>query len=164
MNFLVERLEAFMQKLFLFLVGAAALAQNAPDHPSVTAQGKTFTPRSVLARNMGTPEDQTTALPPHKIVDNIYYVGTKTRTQEIAAQEFGSAIVNRELTGLAESSAVLEAQCSPRALIKSPFKSPCACSLEVAMGAGVYRIVLICPEPFSLSCWVSCRIAIFAVV
>jgi len=27
---------------------------------------------------MGTPEDQTTAFPPHKIIANIYYVGTKT--------------------------------------------------------------------------------------
>ena len=40
-------------------------AQAPPDHPSVTVQGRTYTPRSILARNMGTPEDQTTQFPPH---------------------------------------------------------------------------------------------------
>ena len=52
------------------------LAQGgAPDQPSVTVRGQTYTPRSILARNMGSPEDQTTAFPPHKIVGNVYYVG-----------------------------------------------------------------------------------------
>src|SRR5271169_864201 len=48
------------------------------DHPSVTVGGKTYTPSSILARNMGSDEDQTTAMPPHKIIANIYYVGTRT--------------------------------------------------------------------------------------
>ncbi len=65
-----------MRTLLVLLTGVAAWAQNAPDHPSVIAQGKTFTPASILARNMGSPEDQTTAFPPHKIVGNVYYVGT----------------------------------------------------------------------------------------
>jgi metallo-beta-lactamase class B len=68
------------------LLGAALLAPSAgfaqnpppPDHPKITVQGQTYTPRSVLARNMGTEEDQTTAFPPHKIIGNIYYVGTRT--------------------------------------------------------------------------------------
>src|SRR5215210_2986879 len=65
------------------LLGAGArirLAQNPPppDQPAVTVKGQTYTPRSILARNMGTPEDQTTPFPPHKIIGNIYYVGTRT--------------------------------------------------------------------------------------
>jgi metallo-beta-lactamase class B len=72
--------------LFATLFGAAALvpaasyAQNPPppDHPKITVQGQTYTPRSILARNMGTTEDQETAFPPHKIIGNIYYVGTRT--------------------------------------------------------------------------------------
>ena len=69
------------------LLGAALLnplestgrAQNRPpDHPAVTVAGKTYTPESILARNMGTPEDQTTQFPPHKIIGNVYYVGTRT--------------------------------------------------------------------------------------
>jgi metallo-beta-lactamase class B len=83
-----------MQKLILFLVGAVALAQNAPDHPSINAQGKIFTPRSILARNMGTPEDQTTAFPPHKIVGNVYYVGTKTLSAFLIVTPQGNILMD----------------------------------------------------------------------
>jgi metallo-beta-lactamase class B len=83
-----------MQKLLVFLLGAAALAQNAPDHPSITAQGRTFTPRSILARNMGTPEDQTTAFPPHKIIGNVYYVGTKTLSAFLIVTPSGNILMN----------------------------------------------------------------------
>src|SRR5678809_164283 len=65
----------------ILLAGTAlAMGQNPPppDHPSVSVHGQTFTPRMILARNMGTPEDQETQFPPHKIIGNIYYVGTKT--------------------------------------------------------------------------------------
>ena len=42
--------------------GASALAQNPPppDHPAVSIRGQTYTPRSILARNMGTEADRTT--------------------------------------------------------------------------------------------------------
>src|SRR5579862_2595881 len=84
-----------MNKLFVFLAGAtAALAQNAPDHPSVTSQGKTYTPRSILARNMGTPEDQTTAFPPHRIVSNVYYVGLKTLSSFLIVTPQGNILVD----------------------------------------------------------------------
>jgi metallo-beta-lactamase class B len=83
-----------MRKLCLFLAGAAAWAQNAPDHPSVTLQGKTFTPRSILARNMGTPEDQTTAFPPHKIIGNVYYVGTKTLSSFLIVTPQGNILLD----------------------------------------------------------------------
>jgi metallo-beta-lactamase class B len=78
----------------MFLVGAAALAQNAPDHPSVTAQGKTFTPRSILARNMGAPEDQTTAFPPHKIVGDVYYVGTRSLSSFLIVTPRGNILLD----------------------------------------------------------------------
>src|SRR4029077_17529980 len=71
------------------------LAQGgAPDQPSVTVRGQTYTPRSILARNMGTPEDQTTAFAPHKIVGNIYYVGTRTLTSFLVVTTQGSILVN----------------------------------------------------------------------
>ena len=70
------------------LLGAAALclaanpghAQNPPppDHPAITVNGKTYTPRSILARNMGTEADRYMPFPPHRIVGNVYYVGTNT--------------------------------------------------------------------------------------
>ena len=41
------------------------LAQNAPppDHPAVTVKGQTYTPRSILARNMGTHGGPDLAIP-----------------------------------------------------------------------------------------------------
>jgi len=70
-------------------------AQNAPaDHPSVTVKGQTYTPQSILARNMGTPEDQTTQFPPHKIVGNIYYVGTKTLSSFLIVTPQGNILID----------------------------------------------------------------------
>ena len=73
-----------------------ALAQNAPppDHPAVTVKGQTYTPRSILARNMGTPEDQTTQFPPHKVIGNIYYVGTKTLSSYLITTPQGNILIN----------------------------------------------------------------------
>ena len=85
------------------LLGAAFLspganliqAQNAPaDHPVVTVKGQTYTPQSILARNMGTPEDQTTQFPPHKIVGNIYYVGTKTLSSFLIVTPQGNILID----------------------------------------------------------------------
>jgi metallo-beta-lactamase class B len=90
-------------KLFASLLGAATLspvaaayAQNPPpaDHPSVTVHGQTFTPRSILARNMGTDADQTTAFPPHKIIGNIYYVGTRTLSSFLIVTPQGNILLD----------------------------------------------------------------------
>src|ERR1019366_297168 len=83
----------------LMVVAAQAQTPNppaappAPDHPSITVQGQTLTPRSILSRNMGTPEDQTTAFPPHKIIGNIYYVGTKTLSSFLIATPQGNILI-----------------------------------------------------------------------
>ena len=71
-----------------------AQGQPAPDHPAVAVRGKIYTPRSILARNMGTEEDQTTAFPPHKIIGNIYYVGTRTLTSFLIVTPQGNIIIN----------------------------------------------------------------------
>jgi len=69
-------------------------ANDPPDHPSVTVKGRTYTPRSTLARNMGTPEDQTTAFPPHKIIGNLYYVGTRTLSSFLIVTPQGNILIN----------------------------------------------------------------------
>ena len=71
-----------------------AAAQGPPDHPSVTVRGQTYTPRIILTRNMGTDADQTTAFPPHKIIGNIYYVGTRTLTSFLVTTPQGHILVN----------------------------------------------------------------------
>jgi metallo-beta-lactamase class B len=89
---------------FASLAGAAVLvsagmpahAQNAPppDHPAVTVHGQTYTPRTILARNMGTREDQESQFPPHKIIGNIYYVGTKTLSSFLIATPQGNILID----------------------------------------------------------------------
>src|SRR5690348_14359110 len=76
--------------------GSSAWAQAAPpaDHPEVTVHGQKYTPRSILARNMGTPEDQTTQFPPHKIIGNLYYVGTRTLSSFLIVTPQGNILIN----------------------------------------------------------------------
>jgi metallo-beta-lactamase class B len=71
-----------------------ALAQQPPDLPAVTVRGQTYTPRSILSRNMGTDEDQTTAFPPHKIAGNVYYVGTRTLSSFLITTPAGHILIN----------------------------------------------------------------------
>ena len=73
---------------------APRAAPPAPDHPSVTVGGRAYTPRSILSRNMGTPEDQTTAFPPHKIIGNIYYVGTRTLSSFLIVTPEGNILID----------------------------------------------------------------------
>jgi len=75
-------------------LATGALAQAPPDHPSVNVRGRTYTPRQVLARNMGTDEDQTTAFPPHKIIGNIYYVGTRTLSSFLVVTPAGNILID----------------------------------------------------------------------
>ena len=84
----------------MLLVGALlsgatlAFAQQPPDQPAVTVRGQTYTPRSILSRNMGTDEDQTTAFPPHKIAGNVYYVGTRTLSSFLVTTPAGHILIN----------------------------------------------------------------------
>jgi metallo-beta-lactamase class B len=66
----------------------------APDQPAVTVRGQTYTPRSILARNMGTEEDQTTAFTPHKVIGNVYYVGTRTLSSYLLVTPAGDILIN----------------------------------------------------------------------
>ncbi|HLK49225.1 MAG TPA: subclass B3 metallo-beta-lactamase [Bryobacteraceae bacterium] len=74
--------------------GAAQNLAAAPDHPAVTVQGQTYNPRSILARNMGSPEDQTTAFPPHRIIGNLYYVGTRTLSSFLVVTPQGNILID----------------------------------------------------------------------
>src|SRR3989441_11689258 len=78
----------------VYAAQAQTAGQPAPDHPTVTVHGQTYTPRSILARNMGAPEDQTPQFPPHKIVGNIYYVGTRTLSSFLVSTPQGNILIN----------------------------------------------------------------------
>jgi len=80
--------------LAAFVHTGQAQTAGPPDHPAVTVHGHTYTPRSILARNMGTPEDQTTQFPPHKIIGNIYYVGTRTLSSFLVVTPQGNILID----------------------------------------------------------------------
>jgi len=90
----MKRLSMSVLILSVSLSYAQTAGQGPADHPSVTVQGRTYTPRSILARNMGTPEDQTTQFPPHKIIGNIYYVGTRTLSSFLIVTPQGNILIN----------------------------------------------------------------------
>ena len=62
--------------------------------PTITVQGHTFTQLSLFQRNVGGRDDQTTAFPPHKIIGNIYYVGTKSLAAFLIVTPEGNILVN----------------------------------------------------------------------
>ena len=94
---LAPNLSACLIALVIVCAGRTILpaqGQPPPDHPAVTVRGQTYTPRSILARNMGSAEDQSTAFPPHKIIGNIYYVGTRTLTSYLVTTPQGAILIN----------------------------------------------------------------------
>jgi metallo-beta-lactamase class B len=90
--------------IWIVVLGAAVFGSGAytgfaqggapPDLPAVTVRGQTYTPRSILSRNMGTEEDQTTAFPPHKVIGNVYYVGTRTLSSYLITTPEGHILLN----------------------------------------------------------------------
>src|SRR5690348_768965 len=74
--------------------GLALAQRGTPDHPVVTFDGNQYTPLSIVTRNMGTDQDQTTAFPPHKIIDNIYYVGTRTLSSFLIVTPAGDILMD----------------------------------------------------------------------
>ena len=91
------------------LVGPAAIAgqaQNAGQAPAgragrsqepgptITVRGHTFTQLSLFQRNIGGPDDMTTAFPAHKVIGNIYYVGTKSLAVYLIVTPQGNILIN----------------------------------------------------------------------
>jgi metallo-beta-lactamase class B len=75
--------------------GWAQTANPPPaDHPEITVHGRKFTPRSILTRNMGTADDQTAQFPPHKIIGDLYYVGTRTLSSFLIVTPQGNILIN----------------------------------------------------------------------
>src|SRR5215470_17296182 len=93
----ISELNPFVYVL-AFVLGLSATSITAqtpaPDHPTVTVHGRTYTPRSILERNMGTTDDQTTQFPPHRIIGNLYYVGTRTLSSFLIVTPQGNILIN----------------------------------------------------------------------
>jgi metallo-beta-lactamase class B len=91
---MTKRSRQFGYLIAALIGGAVTSSGQSPDHPTITVYGKTWTPASVFARNMGTPEDQTTQFPPHKIVGNVYYVGTRTLSSFLIVTPEGNILMD----------------------------------------------------------------------
>jgi metallo-beta-lactamase class B len=68
----------------LALVGSPAAAQTT----------KIWTPQELFQRNVGTREQQDKQFPPHKMIGNIYYVGTETLASFLITTPQGHILVN----------------------------------------------------------------------
>lgn len=84
----------------LLLAGGegAAVAQGAAEPPGgwpvVTVHGETWNQQQLLQRNLGGPDDQTKAFPPHRVIGNIYYVGTASLATFLVATPQGLILIN----------------------------------------------------------------------
>ena len=62
--------------------------------PTVTVRGHTFTQQSLFQRNIGAPDDQTAQFTPHKVIGNLYYVGTKSLSAFLVVTPQGNILIN----------------------------------------------------------------------
>ena len=85
---------ALLTSAIVLAAGAVYAQGGSPDHPTVTVDGQKYTPLSIVTRNMGSEADQTTALPPFKIIDNIYYVGTRTLSSYLIVTPAGNILID----------------------------------------------------------------------
>src|SRR4051812_17491893 len=79
------------------IISGRALAQtrDTPSPgPTVTVRGHTFTQLSLFERNVGAPGDMTTPFPPHKVIGNIYYVGTRSLAVFLITTPQGHILIN----------------------------------------------------------------------
>src|SRR3989475_11874141 len=60
----------------------------------VTVNGRTWTQQQLFQRNIGGPDDQTTPFAPHKIIGNIYYVGTTSLASFLVVTPQGHILIN----------------------------------------------------------------------
>ena len=58
------------------------------------AQTKVWTAQELFQRNVGTKEQQESQFPPHKIIGNIYYVGTHSLSSFLVATPEGNILIN----------------------------------------------------------------------
>jgi metallo-beta-lactamase class B len=75
-----------MKRALLF-AGLAALA---------LAQKKTWTAEEMFRRNIGTPEMLNKQFPPHKVIGNIYYIGTESLASFLVTTPEGHILINTD--------------------------------------------------------------------
>jgi metallo-beta-lactamase class B len=82
----MRRNSAVFLLITVVLLSAAVVAQQ--------PAGKVWTQEDLFRRNVGSPDDQNTAFPPHKIAGNIYYVGTNSLASFLVTTPQGHILIN----------------------------------------------------------------------
>jgi metallo-beta-lactamase class B len=67
---------------------------NAQGEARISVDGYDYTQEQLFQRNIGTPEEQVTQFPPHKIIGNIYYVGTESLASFLIVTPTGDILIN----------------------------------------------------------------------
>jgi metallo-beta-lactamase class B len=62
--------------------------------PQVTVNGRTWNQQELFQRNIGAADDQTSQFPPHRIIGNIYYVGTRSLASFLIVTPEGNILIN----------------------------------------------------------------------
>jgi metallo-beta-lactamase class B len=74
--------------------GQAGGRGNQSPGPSITVHGQTWTQQSLFQRNVGGPGDMYEPVAPHKVIGNIYYVGTKSLAVFLIVTPQGNILIN----------------------------------------------------------------------
>ena len=72
----------------------AAVMWSETTAPVNPATGKPWTTKELFSRNIGTKEQQYKAFPPHKIIGNVYYVGTETLGSFLVVTPEGNILID----------------------------------------------------------------------
>jgi metallo-beta-lactamase class B len=83
------------QNLIRFLLPGLILA-GCGSGVLMAQAGKVWTAAELFTRNVGTKEDQDTAFPPHKIIGNLYYVGTRSLGSYLIVTPQGNILINSD--------------------------------------------------------------------
>jgi metallo-beta-lactamase class B len=67
---------------------------NQDPGPTITVAGHTYTQQALFQRNIGGPDDQSTQFPPHKIIGNLYYVGTVSLGSFLVVTPQGNILID----------------------------------------------------------------------
>ena len=78
-------------------IGLFALLMGSLAARSLSAQDtKVWTIEELFRRNVGTPEQQNKQFPPHKIIGNLYYVGTESLASFLISTPEGLILINSD--------------------------------------------------------------------
>lgn len=79
---------AMNARLLLLLMATSATAQPQPP--------RQWTLQELFQRNIGSPQMQNTAFPPHKVIGNMYYVGTQSLASFLVTTPQGHILINSD--------------------------------------------------------------------